>query len=290
MPEAVPAIAEETVGIHPDDIETRVKATGSWLLVRLDPPITATDGGILVPGQSVPPARTGLVIHAGPGALSDDGKTRMPMHAKAGQRILFERAAGKGLPRTPRETTGKRWGYILLKDGSVCGIIDTPAVSEGEQRALDAGAAGTPPRPDGGFPVSRLRGDIQWEQITPVQDWLVVKADVAPDRVDSPSRVLTDPRGKVLHVVETDPQERYELWSGTVLRQGGGLLSMTRCLDGDRVGRVPHICNVGDRVFFAGQPPWTQSIGAEWKGIPAGGAFLMREDPCVMGVIFQTEK
>ena len=95
------------VGVHPERVEFDVHPPVDWILLRLDPPQDRSEGGVLAPAQVIPPARTGVVIKAGPGALSDDGRTRMPMDCEPGQRVLFERAAGKGLPRCPRETTSK---------------------------------------------------------------------------------------------------------------------------------------------------------------------------------------
>lgn len=280
-----------TVGVDPATIEQAVIPPLDWILIRLDPPLEGTDSGIIVPVH--PPARTGVVVRRGPGALAEDGRTRLPMHCDVGDRVLFERAAGKNLPRVPRETqrpvgsSPGRWAYILIRDGSVCATVGHEPVGEHERRALDSGDAGLPPRP-GDVPVSRC-GPMAWERLEPVQDWLVMRADMRPEVVDAAPRGVLRPARKLhrangsakLLLEEKAPVERYDLWSGTVLKRGAGLLTVTRCLDGDRVGRAPWIVKEGDRCLFSGAPPHVQAI-RELDPFAPGAEVLMREYPCVV--------
>lgn len=289
------------VGVDPARIELDVVPPLDWILVRLDPPITETDGGIAVPAQSVPPARTGVVVSIGPGMVSEDGRTRLPMHCAPGQRVMFERAAGKGLPRCPRETSERRgWAYLLLRDGSLNAIVeawDDPA----DPKALDAGAAGLPARPEGSsIPVTRA-GRLSPERLRPVQDWMVVRADAKPEMADAsplpsppasddlarPAKLLHLPgrngkgqakrvEPKRVHLQETEPAETYEMWSGTVLSRGDGLMAVTRCLDGDRVGTAPRLVEVGDRCLFAVARPFCEQIDPI-RAFRPGSEFLMRE-------------
>jgi len=295
------ALTPPTVGVDPARVEIDVVPPLDWLLVRLDPPITETDGGIAVPGQAIPPARTGVVVKAGKGMVSEDGVTLLPMHAKVGQRIMFERAAGKGLPRCPKETSERRgWAYLLLRDGSVCAVIESQPVDPARQRALDAGAAGVPARPEGSsVPVSRA-GTLSPERLRPVQDWMVVRADLMPEAADpgpvqAPAEVAQP--AKFLHLPgkgkggkakarpippkrvllrEREPEEAYEMWSGTILSRGEGLLTVTRCLDGDRVGRAPRLAEVGSRCLFSVARPFCEQIDPI-RGFRPGSEFLMRE-------------
>lgn len=284
-----------TVGVDPARVELDVIPPVDWLLVRLDPPITETDGGIAVPAKSVPPARTGVVIKAGPGMVSDDGRTRLPMHCREGQRIMFERAAGKGLPRCPRETSERRgWAYLLLRDGSVCAIVE-PWDDPARGKALDAGAAGVPARPAGSsIPVSRA-GKLSPERLRPVQDWMVVRSDLMPETADPapppvsseiarPTKLLHFPgkgsngkgKAKPVYLKEDEPADVYEMWSGVVLSRGEGLLTITRCLDGDKIGRAPRLVEVGDRCLFAVGRPFCEQIDPI-RAFRPGQEFLMRE-------------
>lgn len=282
------------VGVDPARVELDVIPPLDWLLVRLDPRIEQTEGGLAVPSTVTPPARTGVLIARGDGALSDDGKTRMPKVCDIGDRILFERAAGKGLPRVPRETTERSgWGYLLIREGSVCSLVEPGRVSPDRQRALDAGAGGVPARPDGSLvPVSR-RGAMCWDRLLPVQDWLVVRMDERQEQTDMLVPVKqfhrANGRSKPVFIHEKEPEEKYDLWSGEVLRRGPGLVTVTRCLDGDRMGEAPRIAEEGGRVLFAATHPHAAPIYDEHMVGSAGAwqvqgehrEFLMREYPCV---------
>ncbi|MEK9725007.1 MAG: hypothetical protein VW405_16195 [Rhodospirillaceae bacterium] len=293
----------QTVGVDPSLVETSILPPEDWLLVRLDAPLDKTEGGIAIPTAHAPPARTGLVVQAGPGRISEDGKTRLPMSCAVGDRILFEPAAGKGLPRVERETSARGWGYRLMRAGSVCAIVKPDAVTEDEQRALDAGEAELPARPKGGPPVSRAGGRITAKRLLPVGGWIVVKLDqrltMVPMRTQggafagylpiNPEKLERRPAGKLhrangaVHLVESEPEEREDSWTGTVLARGEGILTVVRCLDGDRMTRAPKLCEVGDRIVWSGGPPWVLKLNdldlieeAEW---------LVREDTCVVARI-----
>lgn len=294
----------QTVGVDPSLVETSVRCPEDWILVRLDPPIDKTEGGLAIPTAHAPPARTGVVAVAGPGRISEDGKTRLPMPCAVGDRVLFEPAAGKGLPRVPRETSERGgWGYRLMRAGSVCSLVVPEPVNEHEQRGLDAGAGGLPARPKGGPPVSRAGGRITAKRLRPVGGWLVVKLDqrmtmvpvrtasggfgwlpLNPEKLERkrPSKKLHRVNGSV-HLVEHEPEEREDSWTGTVLARGEGQLTVVRCLDGDRMTRAPRLCEVGDRIIWSGGPPWVLKLNdldlieeAEW---------LVREDVCIVATI-----
>lgn len=290
------------VSVDPSRVELDVLPPLDWLLIRLDPPITETDGGIVVPDQAVPPARTGVVIRVGPGMVSEDGRTRLPMHCEVGQRVMFERAAGKGIPRCPRETSERRgWAYLLVRDGSLCAKI-LPWEDPIPGKTLDAGGGGVPARPEGSsVPVSRA-GRLAPERLQPVQDWMVVRSDAKPETADPgplpapqsaelarPAKFLHLPgkgangkgnakriEQKRVHLQETEPEETYEMWSGTCLARGDGLMTVTRCLDGDRVGTAPRLAEVGDRFLFAVGRPFCEHIDPI-RGFRPGQEMLMRE-------------
>lgn len=289
----------QTVGVDPELVETAIETPEDWLLVRLDPPLAMTEGGLAIPAASAPPARTGVVVRAGPGRISEDGKTRLPMTCAVEDRILFEPAAGKSPPRVPRETSERRgWAYRLMRAGSVCAIVAPTNTNEGDQRSLDAGTGGLPARPKGGPPVSRSGGRITATRLTPVGGWIVVRLDerlamVATNRgwigLDPEKLKRKRAAGRLhrangsVHVVQYEPEEREDCWTGEVVARGEGLLTVVRCLDGDRMTRAPKLCDVGDRVIWSGNPPYVLKLNdldlieeAEW---------LVQEHPCVMGVV-----
>jgi len=245
------------VGVDPDTIEAAVGPLLDWVLVRLDPPMTHTRGGIAVPDQTRPPARTGTIIEQGPGALSDDGRTRMPMQARPGDRIVFEQSAGRTLPRVPKETTDTRWGYLLVRDGSICSVVRGIAQPDD----LDADGPPLPPLgPYARFPATRC-GWLSPDRVEMFQDWLLVRTDsrlpaADPTPLARPVKRLTNARGqpigKRIELVSSGEAqaESSHLWTGTVLKRGPGRVSITRCLDGDRMNKAPKMVHEGDRIMW----------------------------------------
>ena len=74
-----------------------------------------TAGGIIIPDTAKEKPQEGIVISAGPGARSDDGKVH-PLEVKAGDRILFGKWSG-----TEAKLDGK--DYIIMKESDILGIV-----------------------------------------------------------------------------------------------------------------------------------------------------------------------
>jgi len=92
------------------------------LVVRLDPAATETSGGIVLPGTSPSPIRTGVVVRAGPGrhtyrahrnrrGMSNEGFR--PTDVRVGERVVF-------LAALLDTQQGKQVGYWL---GDGVGLI-----------------------------------------------------------------------------------------------------------------------------------------------------------------------
>ena len=276
------------VGVDPARVEDLTDPVEDRYLVRLDPPIDRSKGGILLPDQSLPLSRTGTVVRAGAGGWCDDGKTRLPMkacagpgcradhggrpHAARGQRILFEYAAGYTLPRVPEKTSGRERGYLLVRDGSVLAIIDPP---------------------NAGQPSAWPEFVDDAEKVIPrlqlVQDWLLVHNDRPQSEysagLSEVKRTRFAGRGAringrrvILTPTSGSQIQGSERWTGTVVRRGPGLLTITRCLDGDRVGTARHLCEEGDRVLYTTAFPLMSIPGVD-------GYALVRERPCLEAVL-----
>jgi co-chaperonin GroES (HSP10) len=275
-----------TAGIDLDRIE-HLELPLDRILVRLDPPVLRTKGGIALPDTVAGSSRIGTVVSQGPGNLSDDGRTRMTMPCQVGDRIMFEEGAGKFLTHVPRETTPNGWGYKVIKAGSVLSKIDPWAGDEPDEKL--------PPAP-GPVPVTH-RGpmdDPTWAgRVAPVQDWLLVRMDdkrqedvVYSDRARRVPLYGPDGRPVTIHRgPDRDQQQNEETWTVTVLRRGPGLTTITRCIDGDRLSVAPKIVDVGDRLMVAGTRPHAQPINAESEWYATGATILLREYECIWGVV-----
>jgi chaperonin GroES len=224
------------LGLDPEKVEEQIAPSGDWIHVRLDEPFTHSRGGIAVPDASIPEPRMGRIIAQGPGLLLEDGKTRMPMAAKVGQRILFERAGGANVPRC-HDT------HKLIRNGSILAVIRD---KEGEDQ----------PR----------WGDVTPERLDLRQDWILVHPDRPLTQSSGFSRQVRRAAARAvakarstgkLHLLgSTKEAEREDVWTGTVVAvaaKGHGLTHVTRCLDGDRCDYVAPGVAKGDRVFFDGR-------------------------------------
>lgn len=270
------------VGCDASNVERVFKPAADRYLVLLDPPMDRSRGGILVPDVSVPQSRSGIVIRVGPGAQSDDGKTKIPMHAREGERVLFEYAAGYSIPRVPDATTTRERGYRVIRDGSIIAVIDG----------------------SGAWPEFADDADKIVPRLRMLQDWLLVRNDrpQAIHRLAMPSRALTPAekagkrvrangsgpvsvklppaaRGRFLVLPSAGSQVQLaERWTGTVVARGPGALAITRCLDGDRMGKFPCGCRLGDRVLYTTAFPLMSLPGVD-------GHAIVREGPCLEGVL-----
>lgn len=272
-----------TVGIPPERIE-HLRLPLDWILVRLDPPTRITRGGIELPDLVMGASRTGVVVSRGEGALSDDGRTKMPMTCERTDRVLFEVGGGKALPLVPRVTTSTEWGYRLIRDGSVCALVDDWTPPDGFREKL-------PPAP-GPVPVSH-RGPMdvpEWAgRLRPVQDWLLVRMDERATEHEvrrRPGVPLVGLDGQPLKLQlgpDRDQERREDTWTVEVLRRGPGLNTITRCIDGDRINPMRQfLTRDGARAVAMATSPHAQPIGMDEEWSAPGVILLLREGPCIV--------
>jgi co-chaperonin GroES (HSP10) len=222
------------LGIDPTKVEALVEPFDDWYLIRLDPPIRSSKGGILVGDKSVPESRLGVIVKRGPGFLMPDGSSRAAMNAKEGDRVLFERRAGKTLPRVPDETDARRgtYGYLLIRDGSI-----QAKIGPGIRRR----------RAERGDKIEVF--DIPPEEVHPCADWTFVATDAPPVQTDPAEKArkngIAGPRFLLPESVRARETEKTDFWSGTVKAQGPGRLA-----DTDGQTRAAPRSRVGDRVMF----------------------------------------
>lgn len=72
--------------------------------------------GIIIPDTAKEKPQEGEVVAVGPGRLDKDGKERLPMDVKKGDRVLFENWGGKDYKAEGVE-------YKILREDEILGIV-----------------------------------------------------------------------------------------------------------------------------------------------------------------------
>jgi len=75
-----------------------------------------TKGGIIIPDSAKEKPSEGLVVAAGKGKVTDDGKT-LPLDVKKDDRILFSKYAGTEVKIEGTE-------YLIMREDDVLGVIE----------------------------------------------------------------------------------------------------------------------------------------------------------------------
>ena len=83
------------------------------IVVKRDSPEETTKGGIILPGKAQKDSRTGVVVYAGPGMLTADGKT-IKNSLKPGDKIVFGTYAGSEI-----EFNGEKFQVMRENDVSM---------------------------------------------------------------------------------------------------------------------------------------------------------------------------
>jgi len=228
------------VGIDPARVEELVKPIDDWVLVRMDPPLKSSRGGILIGADSVPESRVGVIVSQGDGFLLPNGSGRSLMNAEVGDRVLVERRAGKTMPGVRDETdaaTGKL-GYLLIRNGSIVCVIRRVAR---EVRA----------EPGDKLPQLELApGDIE-----PCGDWTLVRTDrPQQEHAFRPAKGLAVPKFLLPDLQKARQANKTDTWSGVVVRAGPGRLAE------DGVKRAEVRAKRGARVLYEVNNPLNQTI------------------------------
>lgn len=75
-----------------------------------------TKGGIIIPDTAKEKPIKGVIVAAGPGKISDDGKN-VPMSVKAGENVLFNKYAG-----TEVKIDGVE--HLVMREDDILAIIE----------------------------------------------------------------------------------------------------------------------------------------------------------------------
>ncbi|MFO7970254.1 MAG: co-chaperone GroES [Desulfobacterales bacterium] len=76
-----------------------------------------TAGGIIIPDTAKEKPQEGKIVAVGPGKMDDQGKQRIPMDVKKGDRILFSKYAGTEIKIDGVE-------HIFMKEDDILAVVD----------------------------------------------------------------------------------------------------------------------------------------------------------------------
>ena len=95
-----------------------LKPLNANVLIRRDPEVKMSSGGIIIPDTLTEKPMEGEVLAVGTGRIFDTGAVA-PMTVKVGDRVMFSKFAGVELVNNQQD------GMLLLMDEkSILGIID----------------------------------------------------------------------------------------------------------------------------------------------------------------------
>jgi chaperonin GroES len=93
-----------------------VKPLADRLLVKRIKQEDKTKGGIIIPDNAQEKPQEGLVIAAGNGAKTEDGKV-IPMDVKVGDTVLFAKWGGTEIKLENEE-------YLIMKESDVLAVVN----------------------------------------------------------------------------------------------------------------------------------------------------------------------
>jgi chaperonin GroES len=93
-----------------------IRPLADRILVRRIEEKETVRGGIIIPDTAKEKPQEGEVVAIGPGRLAEDGKTRVAMEVKKGDRILIGKYSGTDVKIDGVE-------YTILREDDVLGIL-----------------------------------------------------------------------------------------------------------------------------------------------------------------------
>ncbi len=93
-----------------------IRPLADRILVRRIEEKETVRGGIIIPDTAKEKPQEGEVVAVGPGRLADDGKSRIAMEVKKGDRILIGKYSGTDVKIDGVE-------YTILREDDVLGIL-----------------------------------------------------------------------------------------------------------------------------------------------------------------------
>jgi chaperonin GroES len=91
------------------------------IVIRREPELTQTAGGIYIPDSAREKNQVGTVIAVGSGKKDEKGN-RIPLDVKVGDRVVFGKYAGTETPRQTLESDGDE--LIIMREDEILGVVE----------------------------------------------------------------------------------------------------------------------------------------------------------------------
>ena len=93
-----------------------IKPLADRVLIEAAPEKEEKIGSIFIPDTAKEKPNVGIVVAAGPGKVTDDGKT-VPLQVKAGQKVLYGKYSGTEIKEHGKE-------YIIVRESDILAIVE----------------------------------------------------------------------------------------------------------------------------------------------------------------------
>ncbi len=93
-----------------------IKPLADRVLIEAAPEKEEKIGSIFIPDTAKEKPNVGVVVAAGPGKVTDDGKT-VPLQVKAGQKVLYGKYSGTEIKENGKE-------YLIVRESDILAIVE----------------------------------------------------------------------------------------------------------------------------------------------------------------------
>lgn len=100
--------------------DTIIEPLADRVIIKRDPEVTLTPGGIIIPDTMTDKPMEGIIISVGPGRTTESGSL-VPMSVKPDDRVLFAKFAGVEIVEDPMGS------ILLMHERDILGIIHQSA-------------------------------------------------------------------------------------------------------------------------------------------------------------------
>jgi chaperonin GroES len=93
-----------------------IKPLADRVLIEAAPEKEEKIGSIFIPDTAKEKPNMGVIVAAGPGKVTDDGKT-VPLQVKAGQKVLYGKYSGTEIKENGKE-------YLIVRESDILAIVE----------------------------------------------------------------------------------------------------------------------------------------------------------------------